>query len=76
MDNPRWIAGDYDTRFINQEYHPGAAAPGGDNERLAGLLAAAFAASRSNHRGTAAPARGEIRQSVWKTVGRIDSLRR
>jgi acetyl/propionyl-CoA carboxylase alpha subunit len=78
MDNPRWAAGEYDTRFINEEYHPGAAATGADAEQLAGLLAAAFAASRSNHRQTAvaaAPGAG-YRQSAWKTVGRIDSLRR
>jgi hypothetical protein len=44
---------------------------------LAGLLAAAFAASRGNHRQPAAPAPGgEHRHSAWKTLGRIDSLRR
>jgi acetyl/propionyl-CoA carboxylase alpha subunit len=77
MDNARWIAGEYDTRFINQEYHPAARATGDDAERLAGLLAAAFAASRGNHRQPAAAApRSEPRHSVWKTLGRIDSLRR
>ncbi len=78
MDNPRWIAGEYDTRFINQEYHPETMAAGADFEQLAGLLAAAFAASRGNHRPPQTPAAnsGIQRQSVWKTLGRIDSLRR
>jgi acetyl-CoA carboxylase biotin carboxylase subunit len=75
MDNPRFIAGDYDTRFINQEYHPQAAPAGADAEVVAGLLAAAFALSRNNHRQTAAP-RSESRLSAWKTVGRMESLRR
>ena len=76
MDNPRWVAGEYDTRFITDEYRPGAAAAGADAEQIAGLLAAAFAASRSNHRPAAAAPAGAHRQSAWKTVGRIDSLRR
>jgi acetyl-CoA carboxylase biotin carboxylase subunit len=76
MDNPRWIAGEYDTRFINEEYHPGGASPGGDAERVAALLAAAVASSRGNHRPLASASRTENRQSVWKTVGRADLLRR
>lgn len=77
MDNPRWLAGDYDTGFINQEYHPGTAAAGGDVEQLAALMAAAFAASRSNNHRAPAPASGAPqRQSAWKTAGRIDWLRR
>jgi acetyl/propionyl-CoA carboxylase alpha subunit len=76
MDNPRWVAGEYDTRFITDEYRPGAAAAGADAEQIAGLLAAAFVASLSNHRPAAAAPAGAHRQSAWKTVGRIDSLRR
>jgi acetyl/propionyl-CoA carboxylase alpha subunit len=76
MDNPRWAAGEYDTRFITDEYRPGAAAAGADAEQIAGLLAAAFVASLSNHRPAAAAPAGAHRQSAWKTVGRIDSLRR
>jgi acetyl-CoA carboxylase, biotin carboxylase subunit len=76
MDNPRWIAGEYDTRFINEEYRPGSAATGGDAEQLAGLLAAAFAASRGNHRASTTGPAAAQRQSAWKTAGRIDSMRR
>jgi acetyl/propionyl-CoA carboxylase alpha subunit len=75
MDHPRWIRGEYDTRFINEEYRPTAAA-GEDPALLAGMLAAAFAASRGNHRPPAAASGREHRLSAWKTVGRIDSLRR
>ena len=28
MDHPRWVAGEYDTRFINDEFRPGAASDG------------------------------------------------
>jgi acetyl-CoA carboxylase biotin carboxylase subunit len=76
MDHPRWNAGEYDTRFINQEYHPQAAPSGADAEVVAGLLAAAFALSRNNHRPSAAAPRGENRLSAWKTVGRMETLRR
>jgi acetyl-CoA carboxylase biotin carboxylase subunit len=76
MDNPRWNAGEYDTRFIGQEYHPAAASAQADAEVVAGLLAAAFAVSRNNHRQTSAAARSENRLSAWKTVGRMESLRR
>ena len=74
MDNPHWIAGEYDTRLIGAEYHPAAAPKDADAELMAGILAAAFAVSR-NHRPAAASARINL-QSAWKTAGRIDSLRR
>jgi acetyl/propionyl-CoA carboxylase alpha subunit len=76
MDNARFVRGEYDTRFINEEYKPAAAAAGDDLSLLAGLLAAAVAASRDNHRPAAAPNGGQARLSAWKTVGRIDSLRK
>ncbi len=33
MDHPRFLAGDFDTNFINQEWHPGAEAAEEDPER-------------------------------------------
>jgi acetyl-CoA carboxylase biotin carboxylase subunit len=78
MDHPRWIRGEYDTRFINEEFHPGASAADEDPARLAGLLAAAVAASRNNHHPlVAAPADANAtRRSAWKIAGRIELLRR
>jgi acetyl-CoA carboxylase, biotin carboxylase subunit len=77
MDNPRFVRGDYDTRFINEEYRPTAVAASDDRAQLAALLAAAFAASRNNHRPSSAQApTGERRLSAWKTVGRVEAFRR
>jgi len=76
MDHPRWIRGEYDTRFINEEFRPAANATDEDLSRLAGLFAAAVAASRDNHRPAATAPASEHRQSAWKTVGRMESLRR
>jgi len=70
------VRGEYDTRFINEEYKPAAVAAGDDLPHLAGLLAAAFAAARDNHRSSAAAPAQQARVSAWKTVGRLDSLRR
>ena len=76
MDHPRWIRGEYDTSFINEEFRPAANAKDEDLSRLAGLLAAAVAASRDNHRPTATAPASEPRQSAWKTMGRMEVLRR
>jgi acetyl-CoA carboxylase, biotin carboxylase subunit len=78
MSHPRFIAGDFDTGFISQEYHPQAARDGSDGARLAAILTAALAARRdANHAGAAAPpAAGKSAGSPWKTLGRLDMLRR
>ncbi len=80
VEHPRFIAGDFDTNFINQEYRP-EAAKGGDDAHLAALLAAAVMAYRNGHNGApaaqpmAAPAAGGA-VSPWKILGRLDMLRR
>jgi acetyl-CoA carboxylase, biotin carboxylase subunit len=78
MNNARFVRGEYDTRFINEEYRPEALAHDGDTAQLAALLAAAVAASRNNnHRpAPAASGAGEQRLSGWKTLGRVEVLRR
>jgi acetyl/propionyl-CoA carboxylase alpha subunit len=76
MDNARFVRGEYDTRFINEEYKPAAGAAGDDLPQLAAILAAAFAAARNNHRPAAAASANQSSGSAWKTMGRLDSLRR
>jgi acetyl-CoA carboxylase biotin carboxylase subunit len=80
---PGFLKGDFDTNFINQEYHPQALARGDDATRLAAILAAAVSMPGSqNHAAatasTAAGAAGVNTNggSAWKTLGRIDMLRR
>jgi acetyl-CoA carboxylase biotin carboxylase subunit len=85
MSNPRFLKGDYDTNFIHQEYHPGADSSAPDHEHLAAVLLAAVAAHRSlNHTSpngqagsSAQPQSANApRPSAWRTVGRLDALRR
>jgi acetyl-CoA carboxylase biotin carboxylase subunit len=76
MKHPRFIAGDFDTNFINQEYHPEPAGLDHDAARMAAILTAAFMARRDgNHTGPAAAAQVG-KASAWKALGRLDMLRR
>jgi len=75
MNHPRFLAGDFDTNFIAQEYHPERGTADGDNARTAAILAAAVMAVRDNGQaGLAAPVRAGA--SAWKMIGRADMLRR
>ena len=88
MSHPVFLGGEYDTNFIGQEYHPAelsaegpAGEQAGDPEFIAAALAAAAAAQKlGNGRGSeaaAGAARGLARGgSAWKTLGRLDVLRR
>jgi acetyl-CoA carboxylase biotin carboxylase subunit len=74
--HPRFLAGDFDTNFIKQEYRPETAAQAEDPARLAAILAAAFVAQRDgNHTATAAPTQRTTPTSPWKLMGRRDILR-
>ncbi len=82
VNHPRFLKGDFDTHFIDQEYHPemlgtGAAPADKDTARVVALLTAAVAAQRDgNHAALRAPAPGGARSAVWKTLGRLEMLRR
>jgi acetyl-CoA carboxylase biotin carboxylase subunit len=77
VNHPRFLAGDFDTNFIAQEYRPRADSTGDDRTRLAAMLAAAVIAQQSaNHRDAAAPAMQKSAAGAWKTLGRLDMLRR
>jgi acetyl/propionyl-CoA carboxylase alpha subunit len=80
MRHPRFNAGDFDTNFIAQEYHPQTAAQSVDPVRLTAILAAAFAANRDGNHTAAAPANQSPRTaaapSAWKLVGRSNILGR
>jgi acetyl-CoA carboxylase biotin carboxylase subunit len=87
MSHPVFLGGDYDTNFIQQEYHPAkpaadgpaAAEQDGDAEFTAAMFAAAAAAQKLGN-GRASEAAGAGRSarggSAWKTLGRVDVLRR
>jgi acetyl-CoA carboxylase biotin carboxylase subunit len=74
MNHPRFIAGDYDNQFLENEYHPAARADA-DPMRLAATLMAAVAAHR-NHVDTAPGDSGPARASAWKTAARLELMRR
>ncbi len=79
VSHPRFIAGDFDTGFIGQEFKPGAQPAATDNIRLAAIFAAAAATQQAaNHRGTpaASGASPAARGNAWKMLGRLDVLRR
>jgi acetyl-CoA carboxylase biotin carboxylase subunit len=83
VDQPGFLSGDFDTNFINQEYHPEKLVRPEDPTRLAAILAAAVTAHRSqnNHAdgATTAPVASSANPnggSNWKTLGRLDMLRR
>jgi acetyl-CoA carboxylase biotin carboxylase subunit len=75
--HPRFLAGDFDTNFIAQEFHPANDAKIADPARAAAILAAAFAAQRgANH--TASPGGAPKRATIspWKLLGRSNVLGR
>jgi acetyl-CoA carboxylase biotin carboxylase subunit len=80
MVHPRFLAGDFDTNFIAQEYRPEASNGKKDPARIAAILAAALMASRNNNHAAApaAPEQSAARAAIspWKMIGRADMLRR
>jgi acetyl-CoA carboxylase, biotin carboxylase subunit len=79
MEQPRFIAGDFDTKFIDQEFKPGAVeAARGDRELLAAMLLAGVAAlNGAGHRnGTGESAAPAAHGSTWRSLARIEALRR
>jgi acetyl-CoA carboxylase, biotin carboxylase subunit len=76
--HPLFLNGEFDTGFISQEYRAQAGGVDHDSARTAAILAAAFLAARDATRAAGAdhasvPPRST---SAWKTLGRIDTLRR
>ena len=78
MRHPLFQKGELDTGFIDQEYHAQTDGIDRDSARVAAILAAAFVASRdASHVSSTAPfASGAAPVSAWKTLGRMDTLRR
>jgi acetyl-CoA carboxylase biotin carboxylase subunit len=81
MGHPRFMAGDFDTNFISQEFHPTPGGQNHDNARMAAILSAAFYASRNGRNHASSPEAQRVSDSgagssAWKTLGRIDMLRR
>jgi acetyl/propionyl-CoA carboxylase alpha subunit len=77
MTHPRFLAGDFDTNFIEQEWHPEATTAVEDPERLAAIVLAAHAAQTTQNHANGLPASVQQgpRVSPWKTRGRLDILR-
>jgi propionyl-CoA carboxylase alpha chain len=83
VTNPRFIAGDFDTNFINAEFNPSVLAEAADETRVAAILAAAVAAQRNHKNGAPAPSdnvavnsAAAAMPSPWRMLGRLDMLRR
>jgi acetyl-CoA carboxylase biotin carboxylase subunit len=83
VTNPRFIAGDFDTSFINREFNPNVLAAADDETGVAAILAAAVVAQRNHKNGAAAPAANNVVNgaaaaipSPWRMLGRLDMLRR
>ncbi|MBV8773000.1 MAG: acetyl-CoA carboxylase biotin carboxylase subunit, partial [Deltaproteobacteria bacterium] len=77
LRHPLFLKGEFDTGFISQYYSAQAGGVDHDSARLAAILAAAFLASRNTtHPGAAKPSVLAPSASAWKTLGRIDTLRR
>ncbi|MGH7917916.1 MAG: acetyl-CoA carboxylase biotin carboxylase subunit, partial [Candidatus Binataceae bacterium] len=76
--HPRFIAGDFDTNFIKQEYHPENGLTHEDDTRMAAILAAAFMAQRNhdNHAAMPATVTPATAVSAWRMLGRLEMLRR
>jgi acetyl-CoA carboxylase biotin carboxylase subunit len=79
VDHPRFIAGDFDTNFINAEFKPSVLAASDDETRVAAMLAAAISAQGNNHHGPTASVNANpaiALPSPWRMLGRLDMLRR
>jgi acetyl/propionyl-CoA carboxylase alpha subunit len=82
ITHPKFLKGEFDTHFIDHEYHPSSSAnsngAGPDGAELAAIFLAAIAAqNNTNHTNSvaaqpAAPSQG----SPWRMLGRLDMLRR
>jgi acetyl/propionyl-CoA carboxylase alpha subunit len=76
LNHPRFLAGDFDTGFIAQEYRPDPPTADHDAARSAAILAAAVMAIRDNDGSAAVQPAGRGAVSAWKMLGRADMLRR
>jgi acetyl-CoA carboxylase biotin carboxylase subunit len=79
IEHPRFLAGDFDTGFVNHEYKPGAQQAGEDHAHTAAMLLAAIAAQRGGNHANGRQSTGpQISQhgSAWRNLARIDMLRR
>ena len=76
--HPKFLKGDFDTHFIDHEYHPGSNGAAPHGAELAAIFLAAIAAqSNANHNNGAAQAPSAAQQpSAWRMIGRLDGLRR
>jgi len=85
--HPKFLKGEFDTHFIDHEYHPNSSAGGAANSNGAGpdgaelaaiFLAAIASQNNTNHAsGVAAqPAAPSQQGSPWRMLGRLDMLRR
>jgi acetyl-CoA carboxylase biotin carboxylase subunit len=86
ITHPKFRSGDFDTQFIDHEYHPNDSANGSANANgaaphgaeLAAIFLAAIAAQKNTNHASAAVAQpsASSQASAWRTLGRLDMLRR
>jgi acetyl/propionyl-CoA carboxylase alpha subunit len=86
ITHPKFLKGEFDTHFIDHEYHPNSSASGSansngaapDGAELAAIFLAAIAAqNNTNHTNhVAAQPSAASQPSPWRMLGRLDMLRR
>jgi acetyl/propionyl-CoA carboxylase alpha subunit len=85
ITHPKFLKGEFDTHFIDHEYHPNSASgsansngAGPDGAELAATFLAAIAAqNNTNHASSVAAQPPTASQpSPWRMLGRLDMLRR
>jgi acetyl-CoA carboxylase biotin carboxylase subunit len=78
MENPRYISGDFDTRFIEQEFKPEYLQPKQDDLEVAAAIAAALWEDERRSVPTVsvgANASPDGKITAWKRSGRMQALR-
>jgi acetyl/propionyl-CoA carboxylase alpha subunit len=82
ITHPKFLKGEFDTHFIDHEYHPNSSARSNgaapDSAELAAIfLAAITAQNNTNHSNSVAAQAPAVSQaSPWRMLGRLDMLRR
>ncbi len=77
MENPRYISGDFDTRFIEREYRGASDLRPDESVRKAALIAAALVKREADARAAPPPAVLSENGSVnaWKRAGKMEVMR-
>ena len=76
MDSHRFIAGNYDTRFVEERFTMDEAEEGKEAEAHIAAIMAVLVAHRQTQEASQIVRRGERDASNWKWVGRWERMQR